>query len=140
MAMSAEHTGRSKFAALRWQWWPLDMSEKFSSGTKKTQTNEYTIYFYASWLIKFLSKTIVYGPTKVCNNKFIISISKLRWWPTFKCCSIQLIYTIFELIYSIFESIDTIFKFIYTIFELMYRDTIWECCWEIPNAICKFRY
>ena len=32
MAISAEH--RSKFAALHWSWWRLQMSEKFSSGTK----------------------------------------------------------------------------------------------------------
>ena len=38
MVMSAEHM--SKFAALLRQWWRLHMSEKFSSGTKKPQTNE----------------------------------------------------------------------------------------------------
>ena len=38
MAMSAEH--RSKFLALHQQWWHLQMSEKFSSGTKNPeQTN-----------------------------------------------------------------------------------------------------
>ena len=38
MAMSAEH--RSKFAAIHRQWWHLDMSEKFSSGTiNSKQTN-----------------------------------------------------------------------------------------------------
>ena len=41
MAMSAEH--RSKFAALRRQWWRLDMSEEFSSGTiNSIQTNKQT--------------------------------------------------------------------------------------------------
>ena len=40
MAISAEH--RSKFAALHLQWWRLQMSEKFSSGTKnsKQKTNK----------------------------------------------------------------------------------------------------
>ena len=39
MAVSAEH--RSKFATLHWQWWRLQMSEKFSSGTKNSkQTNK----------------------------------------------------------------------------------------------------
>ena len=40
MDMSAEH--RSKFAALHQQWWHMDMSEKFLSGTKQTniQTNQ----------------------------------------------------------------------------------------------------
>ena len=38
MAMSAEH--RSIFAALYQQWWRLHMSEKFSSGTKKTKTKK----------------------------------------------------------------------------------------------------
>ena len=43
IAMSAEH--RSKFAALRRQWWRLLMSEKFSSGTKNpTQTNKLNLY------------------------------------------------------------------------------------------------
>ena len=41
MAMSAVH--RSKFAALHRQWWRLQMSEKFSSGTKNyKQTNKQT--------------------------------------------------------------------------------------------------
>ena len=43
MAMSAEH--RSKFEALHRQWWPLHMSEKFSSGTRNPkQTNKQTKY------------------------------------------------------------------------------------------------
>ena len=43
MAMSAEQN--SKFAALRWQWWPLHMSEILSSGTKKhKQTKEISPY------------------------------------------------------------------------------------------------
>ena len=32
MAMRAVH--RSKFETLHWQWWLLNMSKKFSSGTK----------------------------------------------------------------------------------------------------------
>ena len=41
MAMSTEH--RSKSTALHRQWWRLQMSEKFSSGTKKyIQTNKQT--------------------------------------------------------------------------------------------------
>ena len=42
MAVGAEH--RSKFAALHRQWWRLQMSEKFSSGTKNLiQTITYVI-------------------------------------------------------------------------------------------------
>ena len=39
MAMSAEH--RSKFAALHRWWWRLHLSEKFSSGTKKTTKHRF---------------------------------------------------------------------------------------------------
>ena len=38
MAISAEQL--SKFAALHRQWWRPQMSVKFSSGTKKLQTNK----------------------------------------------------------------------------------------------------
>ena len=38
MTMSAEH--RSKFAALRQQWWRLHMSEKFSSVMKKLKQTQ----------------------------------------------------------------------------------------------------
>ena len=37
MTISAEHTWRSKLAALLRQWWRLQMSEKFSSGTKNSK-------------------------------------------------------------------------------------------------------
>ena len=42
MAMSAEY--RSKFSALQRQWWRLHMSEKISSGKKKTkkQSSKFT--------------------------------------------------------------------------------------------------
>ena len=40
MAISAEH--RSKFAALHRQWWRLQMSEKFTSGTKKKPSKKQT--------------------------------------------------------------------------------------------------
>ena len=44
MAMSAKH--RSKFAALQRLWGHLHMSEKFSSGTKKTkQTKNQTLSY-----------------------------------------------------------------------------------------------
>ena len=46
MAVSAEH--RSKFAAVHRSWWRLHMSEKFSSGAKKTkQINKQTSFFLA---------------------------------------------------------------------------------------------
>ena len=35
MAISADH--RSNFAAIHRQWWRLQMSEKFSSGTKNSK-------------------------------------------------------------------------------------------------------
>ena len=38
MSMSAEH--RSEFAALRRQWWRLQMSEKFSNGPKKNTNKQ----------------------------------------------------------------------------------------------------
>ena len=42
MAMSAEY--RSKFAALHWLWWRLQVSEKFSSGTINPKpTNKYSL-------------------------------------------------------------------------------------------------
>ena len=41
MAISAENPYMSKFAALHWQWWRLQMSEKSSSLTKNSkQTNK----------------------------------------------------------------------------------------------------
>ena len=55
MAMSVEQ--RSKFAALHRQLWRLHMSEKFSSGTKKTnkQTNtlQYIGFFYFYYISKY---------------------------------------------------------------------------------------
>ena len=44
MAMSAEH--RSKFAALRRQWWRLHISEKYSSGTKKSKQTPSRLQYY----------------------------------------------------------------------------------------------
>ena len=48
MAMSAEH--KSKFEALHRQWWHLEMSEKFSNGTKTPNKQ-------ILWKVKYL-KTI----------------------------------------------------------------------------------
>ena len=39
LTKSTEH--RSKFAALRRQWWRLQMSEKFLEWDEKLQTNKY---------------------------------------------------------------------------------------------------
>ena len=42
MVMSAEH--RSQFAAFHRQWWCLQMSENFSSGTKNSKKNPDLVY------------------------------------------------------------------------------------------------
>ena len=55
MSLSAEH--KSKFAALRRQWWRLHMSEKFSSGTKKP--NEKTNKSYII-IVKFAVLKVFY--------------------------------------------------------------------------------
>ena len=48
VAMSAKY--RSKFAALKRQWWRLHLSEKFSSGMKNKQTKQTLLFItYFSW-------------------------------------------------------------------------------------------
>ena len=57
MAMSVEH--RSKFEALRRQWWRLQMSEEFSSRTiNLIQTNKQT-NFKKSQIEEFMYLTII---------------------------------------------------------------------------------
>ena len=65
MAISVEQ--RSKFAALHRQLWRLHMSEKFSSGTKKTkQTNKHsTVYWVFFIFITSVSIKNAYFPTAV---------------------------------------------------------------------------
>ena len=48
MAVSAEH--RSKFEAFHRLWWRLHISEKFSNGTEKTQTNKQTNKTYTHYV------------------------------------------------------------------------------------------
>ena len=57
MAMSAEH--RSQFAAFHRQWWRLQMSEKFSNGTKNSPKKTHLAY-------KAMDKDDVRGKKNKC--------------------------------------------------------------------------
>ena len=72
MDTSAEH--RSKFAALHQQWWHMDMSEKFLSGTKKPKQT----YKQTRWKLDNYDKEIMMVKSSSIKG-FNFSISDSRW-------------------------------------------------------------